>query len=72
MVEFWGESEPKDKVVEYFVCHCFARFVSRRIGLGKPGEMVRHHQDVLVSPNTFSRWTKSMETISNGAVVTVG
>ena len=49
MVEFGRVSEPRDKVIKNPVSSCFAALVFGRVCLGKPGKVVDHHQDILVS-----------------------
>lgn len=66
MVEFGRVPEPRDKVIKNPVSSCFAGLVFGRVCLGKPGKVVDHHQDILVSPTAGLGWRKSIQTSLRG------
>lgn len=47
VVEFGWVSKPRDKVIKNLVSSSFASLVSGWVCLGKPGEIVNHHQNIL-------------------------
>ena len=51
MMDFGWEAKAKDVVVVQLFSYSFCRFVSCRVGLCIPGEMINNHKDILV-PST--------------------
>ena len=63
------ESKPWYKIIVNLFSHRSCCPVSGWVSLCKPCELIYYEQNVLKSRWLFSKWRKSMDTISKGAVI---